>query len=114
MHEVSWRALGNVDYARDLTVVEGPVDHLDHASYQQFWGGKAGIDATRKLPEEGYTRDGGWPRDGRVRPGDRAKVSRALEGVRPVSSASEGVVGPAPGAGAVPTPDGCGPSCGWS
>jgi 4-hydroxy-3-polyprenylbenzoate decarboxylase len=60
--EVAWRAFGNVDYARDLTVVEGPVDHLDHASYQQFWGGKAGIDATRKLPEEGYTRDGGWPR----------------------------------------------------
>jgi 4-hydroxy-3-polyprenylbenzoate decarboxylase len=61
LHEVAWRALGNTDYSRDLTVVEGPVDHLDHASYQQFWGGKAGIDATRKLPEEGYTRDGGWP-----------------------------------------------------
>jgi 4-hydroxy-3-polyprenylbenzoate decarboxylase len=37
------------------------VDHLDHSSYQQFWGGKAGIDATRKLPEEGYTR--GWPEE---------------------------------------------------
>ncbi len=68
-HEVAWRAFGNTDYARDLTVVEGPVDHLDHASYQQFWGGKAGIDATRKLPEEGYVRDGGWPRDGALRPG---------------------------------------------
>jgi 4-hydroxy-3-polyprenylbenzoate decarboxylase len=61
LDEVAWRALGNTDYARDLTVVEGPVDHLDHSSYQQFWGGKAGIDATKKLPEEGYTRDGGWP-----------------------------------------------------
>ena len=40
---------------------QGPVDHLDHASYQQFWGGKAGIDATRKLPAEGYTR--GWPEE---------------------------------------------------
>ncbi|AKH84164.1 hypothetical protein AA958_20450 [Streptomyces sp. CNQ-509] len=59
LHEVAWRALGNTDYSRDLSVVEGPVDHLDHASYQQFWGGKAGIDATAKLPEEGYTR--GWP-----------------------------------------------------
>jgi 4-hydroxy-3-polyprenylbenzoate decarboxylase len=59
--EVSWRAFGNVDYARDLLLTEGPVDHLDHASYQQFWGGKLGIDATRKLPEEGYTRNGGWP-----------------------------------------------------
>ncbi|HSX97579.1 MAG TPA: menaquinone biosynthesis decarboxylase, partial [Streptomyces sp.] len=61
LHEVAWRALGNTDYSRDLSVVEGPVDHLDHASYQQFWGGKAGIDATRKWVEEGYTRDGGWP-----------------------------------------------------
>ena len=37
----------------------GPVDHLDHASYQQFWGGKVGVDATAKLPAEGYSR--GWP-----------------------------------------------------
>jgi 4-hydroxy-3-polyprenylbenzoate decarboxylase len=57
--EVAWRAFGNVDYAHDLLVTQGPVDHLDHSSYQQFWGGKAGIDATRKLPEEGYTRE--WP-----------------------------------------------------
>jgi 4-hydroxy-3-polyprenylbenzoate decarboxylase len=58
-HEVAFRAFGNVDYARDLLLTQGPVDHLDHASYQQFWGGKAGIDATRKLPTEGYDR--GWP-----------------------------------------------------
>jgi 4-hydroxy-3-polyprenylbenzoate decarboxylase len=58
-HEVAFRAFGNVDYTHDLVVTQGPVDHLDHASYQQFWGGKAGIDATRKLPTEGYTR--GWP-----------------------------------------------------
>ncbi len=57
--EVAFRALGSTDYAHDLLVTEGPVDHLDHSSYQQFWGGKAGIDATRKLPQEGYTR--GWP-----------------------------------------------------
>jgi 4-hydroxy-3-polyprenylbenzoate decarboxylase len=58
-HEVAFRAFGNVDYAHDLLLTSGPVDHLDHASYQQFWGGKAGIDATRKLPTEGYSR--GWP-----------------------------------------------------
>ncbi|HZE38845.1 MAG TPA: menaquinone biosynthesis decarboxylase [Stackebrandtia sp.] len=57
--EVAWRAFGNVDYDHDLLVTQGPVDHLDHASYQQFWGGKAGIDATAKLPTEGYDR--GWP-----------------------------------------------------
>jgi 4-hydroxy-3-polyprenylbenzoate decarboxylase len=57
--EVAWRAFGNVDYAHDLLLTSGPVDHLDHSAYSQFWGGKLGIDATRKLPTEGYTRD--WP-----------------------------------------------------
>jgi 4-hydroxy-3-polyprenylbenzoate decarboxylase len=59
--EVAWRAFGNVDYAHDALHTVGPVDHLDHASYEQFYGGKLGIDATRKLPTEGYRRDGGWP-----------------------------------------------------
>jgi 4-hydroxy-3-polyprenylbenzoate decarboxylase len=57
--EVAWRVLGNVDYDHDVLHTTGPVDHLDHSAYQQFWGGKMGIDATRKLPEEGYTRE--WP-----------------------------------------------------
>ena len=48
--EVAWRAFGNVDYAHDVLLTSGPVDHLDHAPYAQFWGGKLGIDATRKLP----------------------------------------------------------------
>ncbi len=57
--EVAWRAFGNVDYAHDILLTQGPVDHLDHSAYSQFWGGKLGIDATRKLPTEGYTRE--WP-----------------------------------------------------
>jgi len=32
---------------------EGPLDHLDHAPERQFFGGKLGIDATAKWPEEG-------------------------------------------------------------
>ncbi|HZP54566.1 menaquinone biosynthesis decarboxylase, partial [Actinocrinis sp.] len=72
--EVSWRAFGNVDYARDLLLTEGPVDHLDHASYQQFWGGKLGIDATRKLPTEGYRR--GWPDECVLDESTRALVDR--------------------------------------
>jgi 4-hydroxy-3-polyprenylbenzoate decarboxylase len=59
--EVAWRAFGNVDYGHDALHTVGPVDHLDHASYEQFWGGKLGLDATRKLPTEGYRRSGGWP-----------------------------------------------------
>ena len=58
-NEVAWRALGNVDYSHDIMQTVGPVDHLDHSSYNQFYGGKLGVDATRKLPSEGYAR--GWP-----------------------------------------------------
>jgi 4-hydroxy-3-polyprenylbenzoate decarboxylase len=57
--ETAWQALGNVDWSRDIIVDNGPVDHLDHASYQHSYGGKIGIDATAKLPEEGYHRT--WP-----------------------------------------------------
>jgi 4-hydroxy-3-polyprenylbenzoate decarboxylase len=71
-NEVAWRAFGNADYAHDMIVTQGPVDHLDHASYQQFWGGKVGIDATRKLPAEGYAR--GWPEPVRMTEEVRARV----------------------------------------
>jgi 4-hydroxy-3-polyprenylbenzoate decarboxylase len=60
-NDVAWRAFGNVDYAHDVVHMTGPVDHLDHSSYEQFYGGKLGIDATAKLPSEGYRREGGWP-----------------------------------------------------
>ncbi|MFF5176736.1 menaquinone biosynthesis decarboxylase [Micromonospora sp. NPDC000316] len=73
-NEVAFRAFGNVDYARDLLLTEGPVDHLDHASYQQFWGGKAGVDATRKLPTEGYNR--GWPEEMTMAPEVTALVNK--------------------------------------
>ncbi len=59
LSQAAWQALGNVDWARDIFVMEGMVDHLDHASYQHSFGGKIGIDATAKMPEEGYAR--GWP-----------------------------------------------------
>ena len=77
LHEVSWRALGNTDYARDLTVVEGPVDHLDHASYQQFWGGKAGIDATAQVARGGLHARRRLAAHGRVRPADGGDWSTA-------------------------------------
>jgi 4-hydroxy-3-polyprenylbenzoate decarboxylase len=73
-NEVAFRAFSNVDYKHDLMITEGPVDHLDHSSYQQFWGGKAGIDATRKLPTEGYTR--GWPDEAVMSPEIKALVDK--------------------------------------
>jgi 4-hydroxy-3-polyprenylbenzoate decarboxylase len=40
-------------------MVKGPVDDLDDAADLPAYGGKMGIDATRKWPSEGYTRS--WP-----------------------------------------------------
>jgi 4-hydroxy-3-polyprenylbenzoate decarboxylase len=56
--QVFFHVAANVDPARDVVLTEGPLDHLDHAPTRQFVGGKIGIDATAKGPEEG-TRP--WP-----------------------------------------------------
>jgi 4-hydroxy-3-polyprenylbenzoate decarboxylase len=57
--EAYWQMLGNVDWAHDVVIQEGPTDALDHASYRFAYGGKIGIDATAKGLRDGYTR--GWP-----------------------------------------------------
>ncbi len=49
----------NCDFSRDLELVRGPTDVLDHASQHFGWTGKLGIDATKKWKDEGFTRD--WP-----------------------------------------------------
>ena len=61
VREVAWRTLNNVDAGRDLVFAPGPVDHLDHAGPLPLLGTRLGIDATRKGPEEGYTRE--WPEE---------------------------------------------------
>lgn len=58
--EVAWIAGTHVDPARDIQIVTGPVDDLDDAALQPAFGGKMGIDATRKLPSEGVTHE--WPK----------------------------------------------------
>jgi 4-hydroxy-3-polyprenylbenzoate decarboxylase len=58
--EVAWIAGTHVDPARDIQIVTGPVDDLDDAALQPAFGGKMGIDATRKWPSEGFTRE--WPK----------------------------------------------------
>ena len=57
--EAWWVALNNIDPERDTTFTKGPVDVLDHASQHFSFGTKMGIDATRKWPDEGFTR--AWP-----------------------------------------------------
>jgi 4-hydroxy-3-polyprenylbenzoate decarboxylase len=58
--QVLFYAGANVDPGRDVVIGEGPLDHLDHAPERQFVGGKLGIDATAKWPEEGARP---WPRE---------------------------------------------------
>src|SRR5215218_1408026 len=58
--EVFFRVGANVDPKRDVLLSEGPLDHLDHAPTLQFYGGKIGIDATHKGPEEGARP---WPEE---------------------------------------------------
>ncbi len=48
LSEVAWRATGNIDPKRDLVVLEGPMDDLDHAALRHRFGGKLGVDATEK------------------------------------------------------------------
>jgi 4-hydroxy-3-polyprenylbenzoate decarboxylase len=72
LSQVAWQALGNVDWSHDIVITEGPVDQLDHASYHQSFGGKIGVDATAKLPEEGYSR--GWPEVAEMSPDVKARI----------------------------------------
>lgn len=58
---VAWKVFNNIDASRDITIVDGPLDALDHASPLPHFGHKMGIDATKKWPEEGHARE--WPND---------------------------------------------------
>jgi len=61
LSEVAWRVTNNLDPARDITIVSGPLDDLDHASPTPKAGSKMGIDATAKGPADGRMRP--WPPD---------------------------------------------------
>jgi 4-hydroxy-3-polyprenylbenzoate decarboxylase len=56
---VAWYALNNIDPERDVEMVMGPIDVLDHSSREFGYGSHMGIDGTRKLPGEGFHRV--WP-----------------------------------------------------
>ena len=71
--QVMFYAGANVDPARDVVLSEGPLDHLDHAPERQFIGGKLGIDATAKWPEEGARP---WPEEIEMSPEVRDLVDR--------------------------------------
>lgn len=58
---VAWKVFNNIDAKRDVLIVDGPLDALDHSSPLPHYGHKMGIDATKKWPEEGHNRE--WPED---------------------------------------------------
>ncbi|HEX3623861.1 MAG TPA: UbiD family decarboxylase [Verrucomicrobiae bacterium] len=57
--EVLFHLTANTDPQRDSIFTKGPADVLDHATSEIAIGTKLGIDATRKLPGEGFKRN--WP-----------------------------------------------------
>ncbi len=57
--EVLFRLCANTDPQRDSLFTKGPSDVLDHATSEIAIGSKLGIDATKKLPGEGFKRP--WP-----------------------------------------------------
>ena len=57
--EVLFRLCATTDPQRDTLFTRGPADVLDHATSELAIGTKMGIDATRKLPGEGFKRE--WP-----------------------------------------------------
>jgi 4-hydroxy-3-polyprenylbenzoate decarboxylase len=74
LSEVAWRATGNIDPVRDLVVLEGPMDDLDHAAVRHRYGGKLGIDATEKSAMDDLGQP--WPEEIRMTDEIRQLVTR--------------------------------------
>ena len=78
--DVLFRLCANTDPQRDTIFTKGPADVLDHATSDIAIGTKLGIDATRKLRGEGFTRK--WPPLIRMDDAVRKKVEALFEGNR--------------------------------
>jgi len=74
LSEVAWRATGNIDPRRDLVILEGPMDDLDHAALRHRYGGKLGVDATEKGPLDDVVQ--AWPEEIRMSDEVRNLVTR--------------------------------------
>ena len=71
MGAVTRKVFDIVDPNLDLVISDGPLDALDHASPQRFYGARLGVDATVKFPEEG---------ERQRRPEGRGHMSFSLDG----------------------------------
>ena len=78
--EVLFRLCANTDPQRDTTFVKSPCDALDHAQTIACMGTHMGIDATRKLPAEGYHRT--WPDLLKMDDAIKAKVDQIIASLK--------------------------------
>jgi len=76
LSEVLYRVGLQADPGHDLEHVEGPVDQLSISNPLPNFGGKVGIDATRKRPEDGFPRP--WPEEIRSDPSAVAAAERVI------------------------------------
>jgi 4-hydroxy-3-polyprenylbenzoate decarboxylase len=74
--EVLFRLCANTDPQRDSIFTKGPSDVLDHATSEIASGSKLGLDATKKIPGEGFKRP--WPPLIKMDESVKAKVEQIL------------------------------------
>jgi 4-hydroxy-3-polyprenylbenzoate decarboxylase len=78
--EVLFHLTANTDPQRDSIFTKGPADVLDHATSEIAIGSKLGIDATKKIPGEGFKR--AWPPLIRMSEEVRRKIDSLFGGSR--------------------------------
>jgi 4-hydroxy-3-polyprenylbenzoate decarboxylase len=76
--EVLFHLTANTDPQRDSIFTKGPSDVLDHATSEIAIGSKLGIDATKKIPGEGFKRV--WPPLIKMDDAVKAKVEKLFKG----------------------------------
>jgi len=76
LSEVLYRVGLQADPERDLELSHGPVDQLSISNPEPNRGGKVGIDATKKRPEDGFPRP--WPEEIRSDPAAVAAAEKAV------------------------------------
>jgi 4-hydroxy-3-polyprenylbenzoate decarboxylase len=79
LKEVAWVVLNYIDPQRDMQFMLGPVETLEHATNLPYYGSKVGIDATKKIPGEGFTRK--WPDPIEMDPAIRAKMKPIIDNI---------------------------------
>jgi len=79
--QVAWIVGTHMDPLRDVQMTKGPVDDLDDAADVPAYGGKMGIDATKKWASEGYTRS--WPARVRTTEAAGRRAAEILARIKP-------------------------------